>query len=557
MPTIRELLISFGTEVDKSSLDKTDKQIQKGAEQTAQKVQTIISGAFTFGIVKGAFALTGLASSVEETLNILDVAFQENRESVIAWSKDFGNAAKRNQFELQRTAGVLGALLNPMLDNNAKLAAEMSTKLAELSVDLASLFEATDNETLVALRSAIVGELEPMRRFGVNMTVAALEAFALEQGIRGAYKTMTEAERTQLRFNFLMDKTTIAQGDAIKTADSWANSAKGLRAKLKEVATMVGLKLLPFMTKLAIGARNILAAFTSWVDGTHLIEAALVTLGAVAVGVATKLLIAFAPVLIPLLKFAAIIAIVALAVDDFLTFLEGGDSIIGRFIDSIWGPGSAAEAAKKLREAWAAFKEEWTNNIVPALKTGLVSAQRDVENFIALMLDDVVPALGRFGEETEKAIAMMGESLSAFFADVGRWFSESLEAVKEFMTTIQEALGVASRFLGLPTIDKFLFGDEEKESRVQPSLAGAELGPVVGPLPGTVGPFSDQPRILAPRSAAAAGGPVTQNVTQTTNVTVQGDATPRTASTIVEGAVRGTADTNRKTLAALVQRKQS
>jgi hypothetical protein len=453
----------------------------------------------------------------------------------------------------------------------------MSQSLTELSVDLASLFERADNEALIALRAGIVGELEPLRRFGVNMTIAALEAFAMEQGINTAYQAMDEATRTQLRFNFIMAKTTIAQGDAIRTADSFANSFKGLKAKAKEVATEIGMKLLPPMTWLARATTTLFSGFLELTKGTALIEAALVTLGIVAGVVATKILIAFAPVLLPLLKLAVIIALVALAIDDFLVFLRGGDSVLGRFIDFLFGPGSAHEAAKNLREAFQLLKIIWIQDIVPALKflaKEFGKAFKMIFEAFRELKDLIMPGIKGFIETWKGFIDLIsGDSsledwknaVKLIISDVKGWFADLFESIKKWIVdlvpsfsdmgkSLMKTLGRAANFLGIDTKalaapDPLAVGSGGVAGA--PGIAGAP-GPIVDRFPFEI----VGPRVAFP-GAANAGGNTVQNITQETNVTVQGNATQATANKIVEGAVSGTKDTHRKTLAALKQRKAS
>lgn len=469
MTTVRELLISFGTEIDRNSLKKTENQV-KGASQGMQKIlSTALQTGFVVGLARGVLELTKMASVVEETMNVINVSFGENTKIVMDWADSFAAATGRSRYELQKTASDLGALLTPMMEGNTLASAEMSTNLAQLSVDLASFFNRADSDVLVALRSGIVGEIEPMRRLGVNMTIARLEAYALAQGISTSYKEMEEAERTTLRYNFLMEKTAMVQGDAERTAKSFENSSKAVQAAFKDMGTEIGLKLLPLMSKLNQGILWVTGAFSKLTAGTKIIEALLITLGATAVAVGLKLLIAFAPILLPLALIAAKIALVAIALEDFYTFLQGGDSVIGRFIDSVWGPGSATEAAEKLREAWQALKVFWATELLPGIKS-LTSA-------FVQFVNDTEPIWRSFFEDVASMIRMVVEGWKLLF---GLLIDEGIPAVKSFSEIISENWGKLFNWIAekidwlLPKMTAF-FDELKKGAVAAADFLGFEL----------------------------------------------------------------------------------
>lgn len=558
MTTVRDLLISFGTEVDRGSLSKSEAEVKKTATGMQNILEKALSVGFLVGIGKGAFALNKLASDVEENLNVINTSFGESAQDVIQWSKDFGAAAGRSQYELQKTAAGLGALLNPMLEGNAQAAAEMSKGLAQLSVDLGSFFNAADSDVLVALQSALAGSTEPMRRFGVNMTVAAMDAYALEKGIGKTVAKMSEAEKTQLRYEYILEKTTTAQGDAIKTADGWANASKAVSGALSEIATDIGLKLYPYMTKLAVGTRNILRAFKDWVSGTKLVESALIVLGVVATAVAIKLFIAFAPVLIPILKIAAVIALLVLAVDDFLTFLDGGGSVIGDFINWLYGPGSAEEAAQMLKDAWQALKILWIQDIVPAIEY-----LRDVfESWIKWIAETAIPAIQQFGSDTWKVISDIEAWFSELFTNIIEWADKAWGTLSDFAEKVGGVFKAAANFLGIEIPEVNVqqnvtqnqpgqeFGAFTPAKRYGPAVEGASYPNQYAPTNAPSGPS-----VFSPTTTNNSGGNVTQNITENVTVNNSGAAVAESATKMADRIADSVAKQHRRTLEALKQRK--
>jgi hypothetical protein len=561
MTTVRELLISFGTELNKSDLNKTDRQVKGAGDKWGNILTTAMQVAALAGIGKIAFALTKFASDAQETLNVLAVAFEENQQAVRNWATDYSNKIGRSRFEMEKMAGTFGSLLTPMMDGNSEASAEMSKRLSEITTDLASLYNVADNQALIALRAALVGENEPMRRLGVNMSVAALEAFALEKGIRKNFKSMKEAEKATLRYQFLVEKTALAHGDAAKTSENWANKSKAVMGRLKDLATTVGLKLLPFMTRLAKGADWVLQRFTKFAQISEIATAALISLAGVAAGIGIKLLVAFSPVLLPLLKVAALITAITLVLDDFFVFLKGGDSLIGRFIDSIWGPGSAAEAADKLKLAWQFVKDFFVDIFMPALKqlgADIAQFAKDHEAEISSLAFGVTEAikmiiegwqalfelLGSDGEDVWAGFEQMikdategiHEAVAGLFKDFEQWFGIDMEKYTQKLLNFASA---AAEFLGFRS-GAGILGEASKDPL---KTAEERRTPT----------FTSRSALAAEnaRRAAAAGG--SMNVNQTINNTIQGNASADTADRISRKTAEGTQAVHRKTLAAVRQ----
>ena len=90
-----------------------------------------------------------------------------------------------------------------------------------------------------AVKSIFTGETETLKAYGVVMSQAAMEQYALEKGIKKTYATMTDAEKVTLRYAFVMEKLNYVQGDAEKTADSWANKTRKISERLKSILSIL------------------------------------------------------------------------------------------------------------------------------------------------------------------------------------------------------------------------------------------------------------------------------------------------------------------------------
>jgi hypothetical protein len=339
---VRELITLLGIKTDEKSVKKAESSFQ-GLMKTAAKLATAY---LSLNLAKN---IISSASDVNETLNVLNANFGENAENIKAWAKEFGDAAGRSQYDMREMAGTLGSVLNPLMERNQEAAAEMSARLAELAVDLGSFFNATEPDVLIALRSAVTGEAEPMKRFGVVMSVATLEAFALSQGITKSFKAMTNAEKTALRYNFILDQTVNAQGDAAKTADGWANITKAARGKLKDFGIRIGQSVLPALESMVKWFVVNSDKFETFID---IIGRLIVTIGKVVkwffkffnsfpsaakVAIIVALGVAFLKwsgvlkiLLSPMGKIVILIGLLLLIIEDLIVFVEGGESAFGK-----------------------------------------------------------------------------------------------------------------------------------------------------------------------------------------------------------------------------------
>lgn len=200
----------------------SSKGLNTASSNLSQLLKTIIGfkgiqGLFNFG--KNAIEL---GSDITEVENVVDTAFGKMSGHAYAFA-----ATAKEQFGLSELAakqysGTMMAMLKSSgfdrSEDMMRQAAKMSTTLAGLAGDIASFYNIETDEAFYKLRSAISGETEPMKALGVNMNIVNLEAFAMSRGITKAYKDMTLAEQATLRYNYILAKTTDAQGDFAKTS---------------------------------------------------------------------------------------------------------------------------------------------------------------------------------------------------------------------------------------------------------------------------------------------------------------------------------------------------
>lgn len=231
-----------------TQFEKLGKKISGVGDQLTLKL--------TAPLVAGFAVSSKYASDYEENLNKLDVAFGDNADAVKKWAETSRDMFGLSKVQATEAASAFGAL-GKGIGLSEKDAAEMSMTLAGLSADLGSYFNVGTDEAAKALEGIFTGESEALKRFGVVMNETNLQQFAADQGL--VWKNMSQAEKTTLRYRYVLEKTKDAQGDFFRTSDGTANSLKVLRASVQDLATSVGTALLPIITP-------IVQKITEWVN---------------------------------------------------------------------------------------------------------------------------------------------------------------------------------------------------------------------------------------------------------------------------------------------------
>jgi len=274
------------------------------------------SGAFLGGVGLVSVLKSGVseASNLHEQVNKVNVVFKESAGVVKQWSEGSARSMLLARGEALQYAATFGNMLVPMGFARDR-AAQMSTRIVQLSADMASFSNAAPTDVLQALQSGLAGMPRPLRQFGVFLDAArikaeayssglvkadvstrkiaeAQQAFAIAQAkltdarskyaanstqvaaaelavqkssdglnkaLAGHVPTLTTAQKTQAAYNIILKDTKDAQGDVARTSDGFANRSKILAAQIKDLEGELGQALLPTLTRL-------IGHFSTWID---------------------------------------------------------------------------------------------------------------------------------------------------------------------------------------------------------------------------------------------------------------------------------------------------
>ena len=217
----------------------SSKQVDTARFSLGSLLKTAIGFRLGYGLLQFGQQAFELGSAITEVENVVDVAFGGMADKAYEFASTATEQYGLSELAAKQYAGTMMAMLNSTgVAQDA--AAEMSTTLAGLAGDLASFYNISTDDAFMKLRSAIAGETEPMRQLGINMTVAALQSYALSQGITKSWQSMTQAEQAMLRYNYIMSATSQQQGDFQRTVGSFANQWRLLTLNVQQFSAVVG-----------------------------------------------------------------------------------------------------------------------------------------------------------------------------------------------------------------------------------------------------------------------------------------------------------------------------
>lgn len=189
-----------------------------------------------FGKIREAI---DISSGLQEVQNVIDVTFGDFKQKVEDLAKvsitDFG----MSELTAKQIAGRFQAMGTAMGIAQGKMS-DISIELTKLSADMASFYNVAQEDVARSLQSVFTGEAEPLRKYGVDLTQATLKTFALSQGLDSNVEAMTQAEKSMLRYQYVMHATGAAQGDFARTNNNWANQIRILKGNFQELAGIIG-----------------------------------------------------------------------------------------------------------------------------------------------------------------------------------------------------------------------------------------------------------------------------------------------------------------------------
>ena len=261
------ITIPILTDFNGSGIDRGIAQFQK-LEGTGAKAGFLLrKAALPAAAALGAIAVGGklavsAAADLGETLSKTDVLFGNTSETIKTWSKTTATAfgiSRQEALDAATTFATFGKAAGLTGQDLSKF----STDFTGLAGDLASFNNTTPEQAIQAIGSALRGESEPLRQYGVLLDDASMRQAAVRLGlIKTTKEALTPQNKVLAAQALIYEQTKDAQGDFARTSDSVANRGKILKARMDDLTASLGTALLPI-----VGAvTGLLVKFAGWVD---------------------------------------------------------------------------------------------------------------------------------------------------------------------------------------------------------------------------------------------------------------------------------------------------
>jgi len=367
--TVRELELqaSAWTQLAKKAEDASQKL--KNAGNSITSAGQGLSLTLTAPIVAAGGAAVKLASDTNEALNKVEVAFKDNAQGIKDWSdttlERFG-IAKGTALDMASTYGDMATSMGL----NTEQAEVMSKTLVGLAGDLSSFKNIKIDIADTALKSVFTGETESLKQLGIVMTQTNLQEYAYSQGIRKKIQDMSQAEQTQLRYNYVLAMTKNAQGDFERTGAGTANQMRVFSESLKELGATMGQHILPVITPLIQKLNELVQKFG---DLSPSAQKTILVVAGVAAAIGPVVLI-----IGQLVTAAGAISGVVGAAAAAIASAGGVTAGLGAVLTALTGP--IALAVGVIAGLVMAVKELWQNN--ESFRTAVKEVWSDIQAII-------------------------------------------------------------------------------------------------------------------------------------------------------------------------------
>jgi len=258
MEKLRQESVQTGSEI-KRQFKAASAEIREMGQQLQSMGMKMTIGVTLPLVAAGAVAVK-TAADVEEMTNKFGVLFGSSSKDVEKWAAAHAQAVGRSRYDIMGYLADTQAVLTG-LGMTTSEAETLSKQIVETSIDIASFHNAADVDVLQAYISALVGQTEPMRKFGSDVTDNTLKFYLQSQGIEANVEQMSFLEKATLRANIITTQQTAAQGDAARTVDSFTNQMKALQAAAKDMSVEFGEELIPYIQLMTRSLNDLIGWF--------------------------------------------------------------------------------------------------------------------------------------------------------------------------------------------------------------------------------------------------------------------------------------------------------
>ena len=237
----------FGNELD-GTVQKAETGIKRADRALGGLAATIVSVASVYALARFGEKIISDASRLEETANKFNVVFRGQEAAAENWSRTLVDSFAMSTREAKQYLSSVQDLLKPM-GMQADAAGKLSFEIVKLSADLGSFNNLPTARVMDDIQSALVGNYETMKKYGVVLNATVVQEEALAMGLAKTKDALTAADKAQAAYELIVKGSADAIGDMARTSDSYANQIKQLNANMEELSVTLGTLLLPPLTR--------------------------------------------------------------------------------------------------------------------------------------------------------------------------------------------------------------------------------------------------------------------------------------------------------------------
>lgn len=399
------------------------------------------------------------ASTLSESQNAIKVTFGEATGAITKLGEDSAKRLGLSTAAFNGIATQFSAFANTIAGSGGDVAGVID-ELSTRGADFASVMNLDVNDALGLFQSGLAGETEPLRKYGIDLSAAAVEAYALANGIWDGTGQMTEAQKVQARYGSLMAQTSKVQGDFANTADGLANSQRIANAELENARANLGTAFLPIV---AAVTSFLAATFIPILDGmadafAWMVENANISIPILA-GLGAIILAALAPAI-----WAAVVATwawtaallanpvtwivlgIGLLIAAIVALIMNWDTVVA-WLEDVWNNvvdwlkstfDNIATWWNSLWEGVGNFLEDTWNNIVDFFKGVLAWV---VDLFLNWTVYGFI--IKHWGE-ISSFIRNLWQGIVSFFqttlGNIGNWFRDVFQGIADFVGGIFDGI---------------------------------------------------------------------------------------------------------------------
>lgn len=380
------LKVKIGTEGDDEAGKKVEslgKRIDNVGKSSVKTGSMLTLGLTTPILAFGAASVMS-ASNTEEAQAKVNTVFGDSAGIITDWSGTTSQALGLSKQDALAATGTFGNMFTSM-GLGQEEAANLSTGMVQLAVDTASFNNASTDDALLAMQSALTGEYEALKKYGIVLNDATLSQTAMNMGLGDNFQALTEQEKVLVRQQAIMDQSTNATGDFERTQGGLANQIKIAKAEFENITATLGAMFLPMVTTAMTGVGKFLVKIQSMSPGMQKVIVAIVGLvaaiGPLLIGIGAGIRVAgqmaqaikgigmavnllTSPIGLVVVAIAGLVLLGIHLYKNWEPFRKLVDKIAASLKKFINGPVLAfiAAMADKVGDAIDAFKE-WANGI--------------------------------------------------------------------------------------------------------------------------------------------------------------------------------------------------